>query len=155
MNCYVKMLSSYELNILFNLFDYNNPDDMIAENTKNITDGKAQIWGLFQNERLIGELHTAYVHEDERFAVKNKRAYLFAFRVHKDFQGMGYGQYLLNEVISILEEKGYCEFTIGVENDNKTAGHIYSKFGFTHMIGKISEEYQGDCYEYGLYLKTV
>lgn len=59
---------------------------------------------------------------------------------------------MINEVISILAEKGYSEFTIGVEEDNETAMHIYSKLGFTQLIGRMSEEYQGDSYEYWLYL---
>lgn len=73
---------------------------------------------------MIGEIHIMYMHDDERFAVKNKRAYLFAFRIHKDFQGKGYGQILMNEVIDVLRKRGYSEFTIGVEDDNKTAIHI-------------------------------
>lgn len=155
MNRFVKALNIDELDLLFRFFDYNDPDKMIAENTRNITDGKIDIFGLFQKDRLIGEIHVAYVHDDDRFAIKNKRAYLFAFRIHKDFQCKGYGQFLMNEVISILVKKGYSEFTIGAEYDNKTAMHIYSKFGFAQLIGKISEEYQGDSYEYGLYLKTT
>ena len=61
----------------------------------------------------------------------------------------------MNKVISILAEKGYSEFTIGVEDDNEKAIHIYSKLGFTQLIGRMSEEYQGDSYEYGLYLKPL
>ena len=150
----IRTINTDELNLLLQLFDYNNPNEMIAENTKDITEGKIDIFGLFQEDRLIGEIHAAYVHDDDRFAIRNKRAYLFAFRIHKDFQGRGYGQLLMNKVISILEEKGYSEFTIGVENDNETAIHIYSKLGFTQLICRMSEEYQGDSYEYGLYLRA-
>lgn len=149
----VRTISADELNLLFQLFGYNNPDEMIAENTRDINDCKIDIFGLFQENRLIGEIHAAYIHDDERFAIRNKRAYLFAFRIHKYFQGKGYGQFLMNEVISKLAEKGYSEFTIGVEDDNGTAIHIYSKLGFTQFIGRMSEEYQGDSYEYSLYLK--
>lgn len=152
---YIRTINTDELNLLFQLFDYNNPDEMIAENTRDINEGKIDIFGLFQEDRLIGEIHVAYVHNDERFAVKNKCAYLFAFRIHKDFQGKGYGQFLMNKVISILAEKGYSELTIGVEGDNEKALHIYLKLGFTQLIGRMSEEYQGDSYEYGLYLKSV
>lgn len=98
-------------------------------------------------------MHAAYFHDDERFAVRNRRAYLFAFRVHKDHRGKGCGQLLLNSVIAMLGKRGYSEFTIGVEDDNETALHIYSKLGFTRLIGRMSEEYQGDEYEYGLYLR--
>lgn len=153
MNSYVKTLNINDLNLLFQLYDYNNPDETLAENTRDINEGKIEIFGLFQQDKLIGEIHTSYVHDDERFAKKGTRAYLFAFRIHKDFQGKGYGQLLLNKVISSLSEKGYSEFTIGVEDGNKIATHIYTKLGFTKLIGKISEEYQGDSYEYRLYLK--
>ncbi|WP_443713602.1 GNAT family N-acetyltransferase [Ruminococcus sp.] len=151
----IRTLNTGELDLLFQLFDYNDRDEMLAENTKDINEGNVDIFGLFQENRLIGEIHAAYVHNDEMFAVRNKRAYLFGFRIHKDLQGKGYGQSLMNEVIQILEEKGYSEFTIGVEDDNETAKHIYSKFGFTNLIVRISEEYQGDRYEYGLYLKAL
>ncbi len=137
----VRTINTDELNLLLQLFDYNNPDEMIAENTRGIIEDKIDIFGLFQENRLIGEIHVAYIHDDNRFAVKNKRAYLFAFRIHKNFQGKGYGQFLMNEVVSILSEKGYSEFTIGVEDDNEMAIHIYSKLGFTQLIGRISEKY--------------
>lgn len=152
---HIRSISTEELHLLFQLFDYNNPNEMIAENTRDINAGSIDIFGLFQEDRLIGELHAAYVHADERFAVRSKRAYLFAFRIHKDFQEKKYGQLLMNKVICILENKGYSEFTIGVEDDNETALHIYSKLGFTQLIGRIREAYQGDSYEYGLYLKAL
>lgn len=137
----VRTINTDELNLLLQLFDYNNPDEMIAENTRGIIEDKIDIFGLFQENRLIGEIHVAYIHDDDRFAVKNKRAYLFAFRIHKNFQGKGYCQFLMNEVVSILSEKGYSVFTIGVEDDNEMAIHIYSKLGFTQLIGRISEKY--------------
>lgn len=137
----VRIINTDEIKLLFQFFDYNDPDEMIAENTRDIIEDKIDIFGLFQENRLIGEIHVAYIHDDDRFAVKNKRAYLFAFRIHKNFQGKGYGQFLMNEVVSILSEKGYSEFTIGVEDDNEMAIHIYSKLGFTQLIGRISEKY--------------
>lgn len=151
---YIKPLNTNELTLLLQLFDYNNPEEMLTDNTRDINEDKIDIFGLFKNNRLIGEIHVAYVHNDERFVAKNKRAYLFAFRIHKAFQGRGYGQLLMNKVIFILAEQGYSELTIGVEDDNEMAIHIYSKLGFTQLIGRINEEYQGDRYEYGLYLKT-
>lgn len=101
----VRIINTDEIKLLFQFFDYNDPDEMIAENTRDINKGKIDIFGLFQDGNLIGEIYVAYVHSDDRFAVKNKRAYLFAFRIHKNFQGKGYGQFLMNEVVSILSEK--------------------------------------------------
>lgn len=69
-NCCVKALSIDELNLLFQLFDYNNPDEMVLENTRDITEGRIEIFGLFQKDRLIGEIRAAYAHKDDRFAKK-------------------------------------------------------------------------------------
>lgn len=43
----VRILNATELHLLFRLFDYNDPDEMIAENTKNIGEGNIDIFGLF------------------------------------------------------------------------------------------------------------
>lgn len=55
--------------------------------------------------------------------------------------------------LHILTDQGYTEFTIGVEDENERAIHIYHSFGFCKVIARKEEEYQGDHYEYNLYLK--
>ena len=57
----IRTLNTGELNLLFQLFDYNDPDEMIAENTVDINERKIDIFGLFQEDRLIGEIRAAYV----------------------------------------------------------------------------------------------
>lgn len=107
---------------------------------------------LYDNGILIGELHVLYESDDENYAVRGRRAYLFAFRVRTGFQNKGYGTYLLKEVLSALKKKGYCEFTVGVEDDNFRAMHVYRTLGFNEFVLRKQEEYQGDRYEYDLYL---
>lgn len=94
-----------------------------------------------------------YESTNRNFAVRDKRAYLFAFRIHKDFQNKGYGKYLLKTVLNMLEESGYSEFTVGVEDDNDRAIHMYQAQGFREFLLRKKEEYQGDKYEYNLYLR--
>ena len=148
----IRKLSIAELPLLTQLFDYNDIDAMIAENEREITTGNVDIFAMFDNTRLIGELHAAYTCDDER-TVKGQRAYLFAFRIHEEYQGRGYGKQLLQSAINALTEQGYSEFTVGVEDDNDRAKHIYDSFGFTELIARKYEEYQGDGYEYSLYLR--
>ncbi|MBO5359425.1 MAG: GNAT family N-acetyltransferase [Clostridia bacterium] len=149
----IRKLKATELPILTQLFNYKDIDDMIAENTRSIKNGIVDIFVLFDDDNLIGELHVKYDNEDKNFAEKGKRAYLFAFRVHKDYQGKGLGSYLLEAVIDELTNSGYHELTVGVEDDNIRARYMYEKHGFVHHIARIKETYQGDSYEYDLLLR--
>lgn len=151
----VRKLKSTELSLLTTLFKYKDVNDMIAENTKDIKNGTTDIFALFCDDNLIGELRVKYISEDIRFAEKDKRAYLYAFRIHKNYQGKGLGTHLLESVIDELQKIGYFEFTVGVEDDNFQAHYIYEKFGFVHPIARIKEAYQGDHYEYVLLLKKA
>lgn len=148
-----RKLKTTELSILTQLFNYKDVDDMIAENTRSIKNVIVDIFVLFDDNKLIGELHVKYDNEDKDFAEKEKRAYLFAFRVHKDYQGKGLGSYLLETVIDELNANGYHELTVGVEDDNNRARYMYEKHGFIHPIARIKETYQGDSYEYDLLLR--
>ena len=155
MNCTVRKITVSELPILTELFDYNDINDMLTENTRSIENGTADIFIMLDGERLIGELHVSYESNDKREALNGVRAYLYAYRVHKDFQGMGLGKLLMKTVLDTLSKEGYSEFTVGVEDDNDRALHIYKEFGFSEVIARKYEEYQGDGYEYNLYLKRL
>lgn len=155
MNCIVRKIAVSELPKLTELFDYNDIDGMIAENTSRIKNKAMDIFILLEGERLLGELHVSYENDDRLAAVKGIRAYLSAYRVHEDFQGMGLGKFLMKSVIDALAAEGYSEFTIGVEDDNDRALHIYKEFGFSEVIARKYEEYQGDGYKYNLYLKRL
>lgn len=154
-NYNVKSLSEDDLSSLTQLFNYNDEDEMLRSNKEALERGEAEIFGLYAGKRLIGELHAKYISDDEREAVKGKRVYLFAFRVHSDFRNKGLGQRLMKKVLDILSDRGYTEFTVGVEEENERALHIYRAFGFEKVIARKYEEYQGDEYEYDLYLKSV
>lgn len=151
----VRKITVSELPKLTALFDYNDIDDMLAENASLIQNRTMDIFILLKGEKLIGELHVGYESEDRLEAVKGVRAYLSAYRVHKDFQGMGLGKFLMKSVLDTLVAEGYSEFTVGVEDDNDRALHIYKEFGFSEVIARKYEEYQGDGYEYNLYLKRL
>ena len=151
----VRKITVSELPRLTELFDYNDIDAMLAENTRLIQNGVMDIFILLDGEKLIGELHVSYESNDRLEAVRGVRAYLSAYRVHKDFQGMGLGKYLMKSVLDTLAAEGYSEFTVGVEDDNDRALHIYKEFGFSQVIARKYEEYQGDGYEYDLYLKRI
>ena len=151
----VRPLTISELPLLKNLFHYKDVQAMIDETARSIEQGDIDIFGLFKGAKLIGELHAMYKDEEADKVIPGKRAYLYAFRIHKSDQGKGLGKYLASKVIDRLAEKGYSELTIGVEDDNERAIHIYKQFGFDELIARKYEEYEGYGYEYNLYLKHL
>lgn len=60
----------------------------------------------------------------------------------------------MDYTLTDLENRGITEFTIGVENDNEVAKHIYFKYGFTEEI----DYGKGDVFDptdYTLYMKSI
>ena len=111
------------------------------------------IYVIEYNNEFIGEVSVNYSnHELETETIPGVRVYFEAFRLLEKYQGLGLGQKLLDYALNDLAKVGYTEFTIGVEDDNEVAKHIYSKLGFTKLIdhGK-GNEYDLDGYN--LYLK--
>ena len=155
MSLTLRPISASELSALTALFDYNDVPAMIAENTRLIDSGDFSIYLLFEDGELIGELHVTWRSEDPLASIDGQRAYLSAYRIRDDRQGRGLGQYLLRGVIDAIEARGYREITIGVEDDNLRAKHLYRKFGFTEFVERRREAYQGDEYEYDLLLRRI
>lgn len=113
------------------------------------------VFVIEDNKDIIGELTVNYKsHQLETETIPNKRVYLEAFRVDKKYQGRGLGQKLINYCIDCLTNIGYTEFTIGVEDDNKIAKHIYFKLGFNDAIDKGHGDEFDPC-EYTLYMKDI
>ena len=154
-NLTLRPMTSAELSALTALFDYNDVPAMIAENSRLIDSGDFSIYLLFEDGELIGELHVTWRSEDPLASIDDQRAYLSAYRIRDDRQGWGLGQYLLRGVIDAIEARGYREITIGVEDDNLRAKHLYRKFGFTEFVERRREAYQGDEYEYDLLLRRI
>lgn len=146
-------MTASELSSLTALFDYHDVPAMIAENTRLIESGAFSIYLLMEDTDLIGEIHVTWRSDDPPSAIDGQRAYLSAYRIRDDRQGLGYGQILLRGVIDAIEKRGYREITIGVEDDNLRAKHLYRKFGFTEFVARRRESYQGDSYEYDLLLR--
>ena len=153
MNDVVRKVKPKELVKLNPIYMVANQERFLRERKARIKNRDVDIYVLEHDGMFIGEITVVYHHfMGKDYTVPGKRVYLEAFRVLDICRGKGYGQYLLNEVINKVREQGYSEITIGVEDDNENAKHIYSKYGFTELIKKE----RGDEYnpgEYSLYLK--
>ncbi len=121
---------------------------------KELDEKELTIYVIEREKRFIGELSVHRLsHQLALETIPGQRVYLQTFRVEPAYQGFGLGQRLLEFVLSDLEKQGYREFTIGVEEDNKRAKHIYFKFGFTKAIDKGHGD-ELDPTDYTLYLRS-
>lgn len=139
-----------ELNIFFNddFEEYKN------KRIKQIINKECDVFVALYDDKYIGEITVKYINgELNNETMENVRVYLEAFRIKEDFIKQGIGQKLLNYVINYYIDKGYKEFTIGVEENNLIAKHIYEKFGFNKQI---NIGYDKEAKEnYILYLKEI
>ena len=142
-----------ELDKLKNLYDYENFEEFKRKITTDILNKVKDLYILEEDGKIIGEIKVTYKSDMPNQTIQNIRVYLYAFRIHKDYQNKGLGQKLLTFVINSLENEGITEFTLGVEDDNEIAKHIYEKFGFTEIIDRQSETVKGNTYEYNLLLR--
>lgn len=67
--------------------------------------------------------------------ITDKRVFLCAIRTNKEYQNNHYFSKLLEYAINDLKTKGYTEYSLSVEENNKKALEIYKHLGFTNYIG--------------------
>ncbi len=60
----------------------------------------------------------------------------------KDKRNMGFGKFILNELINISKEENCTSITLEVNENNKPAIHLYEHFGF-EQVGLRKKYYAG------------
>lgn len=156
-----RKISSTEFDKLKGLFDVRNAEDekmwvkYRSIRLKQFEEKDTDIYVIAFGDDFIGELSANYsAHSLKSEAIPNQRVYFSTFRLEKEYQGKGLGQGLVKFAIDDLEKRGYSEFTIGVDEDNDIAKHIYFKFGFTEAIDKGKGD-EFDPSDYTLYLRKL
>lgn len=149
----IRTIGKEELSLLLSLHQYNDPEEMLMQNATLLESASIGIYALFFGGDILGELRVKYAATDASVASCGVRAYLYALRIREEYRKQGLARHLLSSVISMLEEQGYKEFTIGVESTNTVATHLYKSLGFHSFVKKVRESYQGDDYEYSLLLR--
>lgn len=152
-----KKIQKSEFNKLKKLFPDNNEKWIKYRNQrlKQFDKNDIDIFVIEYNNTYIGEISVNYSsHNLILETIPNKRVYFEAFRLDKKYQGYGLGQQLIGFALDDLEKRGYTEFTIGVEDNNEIAKHIYFKLGFTNPIDKGHGNEFDPCL-YTLYMKSI
>ena len=140
--------NSYKLKNIISLDIYQNVIEKINK-------GELDVYAIDNSNKIIGRLFVNYINGTlDNETIFGKRVYISYFFLKDEYRNKGLGTKLLDYTLKDLKEKGYTEFTVGVEEKNEIAKHIYFKYGFTKAI----DYGKGDDFdptEYTLYLKTL
>ncbi len=93
---------------------------------------------------IIGRLFIQWASSDTRYADGYSRAYLYALRVHADWQRHGIGTQLITAAESHLRARGFTAATIAVGKENAPALHLYQNLGYMTFADDPGEWYFTD-----------
>jgi len=155
MNFVVRTITAEELPKLDPLFKADDHGRLARKRAKRIRRGDDDVYVVEDEGRFIAEVTVVYRNDEYAdYTIPHKRVYMEALRVLPEHQGKGVGQYLLHQVICSVKAQGYTEITIGVEDENRNAKHIYEKLGFTEFLRRDHGGEYEPC-DYNVYLKRL
>ena len=99
--------------------------------------------------RVVGEGALVFTNDDPDYTIPNQRVYISRVIVDISYRNQGIGAKIVDHLLTVAKEKGFSEASIGVDEDNDAARHLYEqKMDFTTVL------YQGED-EAGKYLKLM
>jgi len=94
------------------------------------------------DDRIVGDAHIYKFPHSRRKGTSDLIIYL-----HQDFQNVGLGTAMLNELIDLAKKEGLHRVSLHVIADNKRAVHVYKKVGFK-VEGVLKDSYLGEDDKY-------
>lgn len=106
-------------------FTYKDAEQKIDGLIEHVSGGSAMVFGVFDNENLIGYIW-AYEHPFR----EEVRIYVNEIHVDEVYRNRGVGKQLLSAVEKLARERGYGALYIHAEGNNDGAIRLYQHEGF-------------------------
>jgi ribosomal protein S18 acetylase RimI-like enzyme len=91
----------------------------------------ALIWIVELNSSsLIGQVFVQLLSHRPELADGSSRAYIYGFRIKKEYRNLGIGSHLLRFVEEDLTKRGYRTVSLNVSQKNTGARRLYERFGY-------------------------
>jgi ribosomal protein S18 acetylase RimI-like enzyme len=104
---------------------------IFAEVYRHTAAGDALIWIVeLEGKGLIGQVFVQLLSHRSELADGSSRAYIYGFRIKKDYRNFGIGSYLLRFVEENLVIRGYRTISLNVSQQNRGARRLYERFGY-------------------------
>lgn len=124
-----RLTSFYYLNIkscsFMDGFSYEDAGQKIDALIEHVSNGSAMVYGVFDNEDLIG-----YTWAYEHAFREEIRIYVNEIHVIEVYRNKGIGKQLLHAVENMAKERGYDALFIHAEGDNDGAIRLYQNEGY-------------------------
>ena len=82
---------------------------------------------------LVGQVFIQFTCQRPELADGYERAYLYSFRVRKEYRSLGIGSRMMEVVEGDLRERGFQYVTLNVARDNPRAQQLYLRRGY-HVV---------------------
>lgn len=106
-------------------FSFKDAELKIESLIGHVSDGSAMVFGVFDNEELIGYVW-AYRHQFR----EEERIYVNEIHVAEPYRGKGVGKQLLSAVESMAKERGFGATYLHAEGNNEGAICFYRNQGY-------------------------
>jgi ribosomal protein S18 acetylase RimI-like enzyme len=93
--------------------------------------GTRSLWVGAAGRQVVGRLFIQWNSSDTRYADGVSRAYIYALRVHTDWQGQGVGTRLITAAEGELCDRRFSIATLAVGQDNAAAFRLYQRLGYS------------------------
>lgn len=106
-------------------FSYDDAEKKIDGLIEHVSNGSAMVYGVFDNEDLVGYIW-AYEHPFR----EEVRVYVNEIHVDESYRNRGIGKQLLSAVESLARSRGYGALYIHAEGNNDAAIRLYQNEGY-------------------------
>jgi ribosomal protein S18 acetylase RimI-like enzyme len=92
--------------------------------------GLRSLWVGVAGDQVVGRLFIQWNSANLRYADGVSRAYIYALRVHRQWQGQGIGTRLIAAAEDELRARGFTVATLAVGQTNAAAFRLYQRLGY-------------------------
>jgi ribosomal protein S18 acetylase RimI-like enzyme len=104
---------------------------VFSEVFRHMSTNDAIIWIVeLEGVGLIGQVFVQLLSNRSELADGSSRAYIYGFRIKKDYRNQGMGTHLLHFVEEDLYQRGFRLISLNVSQENKGARRLYERYGY-------------------------
>ena len=160
--CKISSLEQIDIRWEYEINNHTNPEKLIGWKERMIQDVLSNksityygiLDGVIISEATASIDKDSCFVKDSKYLIDDNTAYLSAFRTNEECRNQGFFSILFNYMIKDLRQRGFTQYTIGVEKNDYLNKAIYLKYGFTKYIKTQRMEYpNGESKEIEYYLK--